>query len=161
MQNEKPWFNEPDYKRWRDGETQLQCLILRADSTGALCGYVRLPKNLAKKMIRHRRKFAFFSSTGRVYRRAGYDMQALKGLDVHGGLTYSGPVTTRFRGKERGVWVGFDCAHFNDLTPILDEVMKRNGAGALMTQRVCTYRSFEYVTNEVHSLARQIKEIAQ
>lgn len=161
MQNEKPWLNEPDYKRWRDGETQLQCLILRAGSTGALCGYVRLPKNLAKKMIRHRRKFAFFSSTGRAYRRAGYDMSVLKGLDVHGGLTYSGPIATRLRGKERGVWVGFDCAHFNDLTPALDEVMERNGIGALMTQQVRIYRNFEYVTNEVRSLARQIKEIAQ
>ena len=29
VQDKKPWLNEPDYKRWRDGETQLQCLILR------------------------------------------------------------------------------------------------------------------------------------
>jgi hypothetical protein len=161
MRNEKTWLNEPDYKRWRDGETQLQCLILRAGSTGALCGYVRLPKNLAKKMIRHRRRFAFFSSSGRAYRRAGYDMPAFRALDVHGGLTYSGSITTRLRGKERGVWVGFDCAHFNDLTPTLDKVMERNGIGALMTQQVRIYRDINYVTNEVKALARQIKEIAQ
>ena len=50
VQDKKPWLNEPDYKRWRDGETQLQCLILRPGSMSALCGYVRLPRSLAKKM---------------------------------------------------------------------------------------------------------------
>lgn len=132
----KPWLNEPDYKRWRDGKTQLMCLILRAGTTGALCGYVRLPRALAKRAIGRNR---------------GYGVLPFASMEVHGGLTYSGRIRTTRRGRERGVWVGFDCAHWGDMAPGL----------ALYTGRTDgTYRGLAYVTEQVRWLASQIRELA-
>ena len=153
VQDKKPWLSEPDYKRWRDGETQLQCLILRAGSTGALCGYVRLPHSLAKKMDANGRR----KSLDEFERRCPiYDSPVFRGVSVHGGLTYSGSIRTKKRGLERGVWVGFDCAHWGDLMPALDEYLGRQ-----ITREVRTYRDINYVTEQVRYLAQQIKELAK
>ena len=55
------------------------------------------------------------------------------------------------------MWVGFDCAHFGDLTPALDEYLGERQ----ITREVRIYRDINYVTEHVRSLARQIKEIAK
>ena len=156
VQDKKPWLNEPDYKRWRDGETQLMCLILRAGSTGSLCGYVRLPGSLAKKMDASGRQKSLpeFGC-----RRPAYDSPVFWGISVHGGLTYSGGIRTLKRGRERGVWIGFDCAHFGDLTPALDEHFALGGRQ--ITREVRIYRDINYVTEQVRYLAQQIKELAK
>ena len=154
VQDKKPWLNEPDYKRWRDGKTQLQCLILRAGSTGALCGYVRLPRSLAKKMGANGLRL----TPGQFGMRApAYNLPVFRDISVHGGLTYSGGIRTKKRGRERGVWIGFDCAHFGDLTPTLDECL----GGRQITREVRTYRDINYVTEQVRYLAQQIKELAK
>lgn len=154
VQDKKPWLNEPDYKRWRDGKTQLQCLILRAGSTGALCGYVRLPRSLAKKMSANGLQL---TPDQFGMRAPAYYLPVFWGISVHGGLTYSGGIRTKKRGRERGVWIGFDCAHFGDLTPALDEYL----GGRQITREVRTYRDINYVTEQVRYLARQIKELAK
>lgn len=144
----KPWLNEPDYKRWRDGKTQLMCLILRAGTTGALCGYVRLPRSLAKKMGANglRLKPDQFGT-----RAPAYNSPVFWGISVHGGLTYSGGIQTFKRGRERGIWVGFDCAHWGDMAPSL---------ALYMGEIHGTYRDLAYVTEQVRWLASQIKELA-
>ena len=154
VQDKKPWLNEPDYKRWRDGKTQLQCLILRAGSTGALCGYVRLPRSLAKKMDTNGLRL---TPDQFGMRAPAYNLPVFWGISVHGGLTYSGSIQTKKRGHERGVWVGFDCAHFGDLTPTLDEYL----GSRQITREVRTYRDINYVTEQVRYLAQQIKELAK
>lgn len=168
VQNEKPWLNEPDYKRWRDGETQLMCLVLRAHSTGSLCGYVRLPAQLGKKVMR--RKGRAKASLAELFgvppkslgskscRYNGYDLGVFESVTVHGGLTFAGKISTRFRGKEKGVWVGFDCGHYNDLSPKTEEYFERVSHLAHFEPRI--YRDIGYVTEQTRSLARQIKEIA-
>lgn len=41
-----PWMNEPDKCWWIDEETGYWCMIVRnGEVTGALCGYVGVPKN--------------------------------------------------------------------------------------------------------------------
>lgn len=81
----------------------LNCLIRKIESTRRewLCGYVYVPK-------------------GHQLYGAGYGVKcaALGGkepemvLDVHGGITFSGPL-----GNDRGSWCfGFDTAHFDDDT---------------------------------------------
>ena len=155
VQDKKPWLNEPDYKRWRDGKTQLQCLILRAGSTGALCGYVRLPRSLAKVMGTAGRR-SEPDEFGCRY--PAYGAPVFRDISVHGGLTYSGAIRTKKRGAERGIWVGFDCAHWGDLTPALDEYLPFRGQ---VTREVHTYRDINYVTEQVRYLAQQIKELAK
>lgn len=67
-----------------------ECMILRVEGLGHLCGYVRIPYNSPLKDL-------------------GYDVD----FDVHGGITYNG--TFKHKGKE-GHWIGFDTAHCMDLS---------------------------------------------
>lgn len=93
-----PWQEEPDYANWTDEATGLQCLIVRSEGSGALCGYVGVEK--------HHPAYGL-----------SYDSVT---ADVHGGLTYSGPCQGRIChvGQTDDIWwLGFDCAHIGDLTP--------------------------------------------
>lgn len=57
-------------------------------------------------------------------------------LNVHGGVTY-----------HHGGKIGFDCGHAGDMSPYASW----NGGGAEV------YRTVEFVTNEVKSLAQQLR----
>lgn len=92
-----------------------------------------------------------------------------KELNVHGGLTFSDRCTDfkNWEGKkteeeveaehichpkqgaanEEVWWLGFDCAHYNDLCPAYDD-------GTIYTSS--TYKPFEYVKGQVTQLALQI-----
>ncbi len=130
-----PWQNEPDKRQWRDEATGLPCLIVRGPM-GALCGYVGVPN-------------------GHLY--YGIDENEVP-AHVHGGLTFADKC--RPNSEMNGIchvveagesddvwWLGFDCAHSGDAMPKMTfEYSLRQG----------TYRDFDYVTEEVKSLAAQL-----
>jgi hypothetical protein len=123
----QPWHDEPYRVAWRDQTSAFQCLILRGN-LGALCGYVRVPRG-------HRLH-------GKRYQRS-----VLRGVEVHGGLTFSGCIGGRR--MKRGHWFGFDCAHWNDLVPGL-------AALGITFSEQATYRTVSYVRDECAALAQQL-----
>lgn len=157
---EQPWLHEPDFAKWRDPETGLICAIVRPTLTKALCGYVKIPNcRLRQKLIRYRQNdpgtFAD-SIFHRRYRRNGYSHSLLKGIDVHGGLTFSGS----FRDyRLSGYWIGFDCAHAFDFIPKVHETLVSLGKEYARFQLSDIYRDFTYVKKETTSLARQVAKI--
>ncbi len=129
-----PWMDEPDKAQWVDAETGLDCLIVRANGLGHLCGYVGLPES--------------HPLFGKDYK--------VPDASVHGGLTFADKCHEGGRichvpepGRPEHVWwFGFDCAHLGDVSP---------------TYRLHshdTYRDFQYVKEECESLARQLKNSA-
>lgn len=134
--------NEPDKCQWTDEATGLPCLIVR-NHFGALCGYVGVPEG-----------HPFFDIGCDESNNQGIPVET---LNVHGGVTFTGFCQ---EDKEHGIchvpevgqsdrvfWLGFDCAHYYDLTP----------AARLPTWGQQTYRDVEYVTAQVRTLALQLK----
>lgn len=129
-----PWQDEPDYLSWKDAATGLPCLIVR-NRFGALCGYVGVP-------VGH-------SAYGK-----DYDSVEVK---VHGGLTYADKCReqichTPAAGEPDDVWwLGFDCAHYCDLSPGIHAVLPPR-----LRDREEIYRTVAFVQNECRELARQL-----
>lgn len=131
------WDNEPDKKQWLDQKTGYPCLIKRTDFSGHLCGYVGVSEG-------HPAFNKYYADVP---------------VNVHGGLTYSDfcmDVQDESKGichsvekgeNDRVWWLGFDCAH------LYDEAPNKHHYGV--------YRDFSYVTNEIESLAKQLKQIAE
>ena len=131
-----PWDGEPDKVQWVDPVTDFDCLVLR-NHMGSWCGYVGLPPG--------------HSLHGKDYEKAD--------VEVHGGLTFASfcdpdegddkichvPAPGR---PDEVWWLGFDCAHYMDLTP---------GMISFINEPSATYRDLEYVVNEVEQLALQLK----
>ena len=151
-----PWRDEPDKAQWVDEATGLDCLIVR-NRQGALCGYVGLPPG--------------HSLHGKSYNDA-YD--AVDGLDVHGGLTYSdrcqegaedgpGVCHVPHPGRPAEVWwLGFDCAHYRDYVPGMVEVdqrLQREHGIPWDPSEAGTYRTFGYVRSECAALAAQVATV--
>lgn len=151
-----PWQDEPDRLEWR--AYGLPALMLRADVTGAWCGYVGVPPG--------------HPLHGVEYGACPDD------LEVHGGLTYSRGCSdqvchTPEPGESDDVWwLGFDCAHANDLSPrmlALSRTIRESGLLPSLEGRQVslsdlydedTYRDVSYVRNEVERLALQLSDIA-
>lgn len=140
-----PWENEPDKAQWIDPNTDLDCLIVRARVTGALCGYVGTPPGHP------------------------WHERVEVNAEVHGGVTFTdfcmegaedGPGVCHIpeTGRPANVWwVGFDCAHAWDVSPTLNaQFPDLNLAEALGG----TYRDFGYVRQQVTILALQAKLVA-
>lgn len=138
------WDSEPDKVQWQDEATGLPCLIVRADVTGALCGYVGL-------------------GPGHPYYAESYSYIESEDEypEVHGGLTYaafcSGSVCHEVEeGEEEKVWwLGFDCAHCMDLSPAFAKMLGNAGLDSEYER----YKTLGYVRGEVESLARQLKKV--
>ena len=99
----------------------IHCSIHR-NGVKALCGYITLTKDSSLYGV-------------------GYDDLD---LHAHGGLTYDGY-------DENENWViGFDCAHYQDLSPyfLLSEEYSFGQRG--------TYRDMEYVKSECENLAEKV-----
>jgi hypothetical protein len=129
-----PWQDEPDLQRWVDPVTGLRCLIRRTGYIGHLCGYVKVGRG--HPAYRKKRGHA-------VYR-----------LRMHGGASFAGqPSTLTYR--EKGWWIGFDCAHAGDLSPGMESLLARLQFPSARPPDV--YRDIEYVTNQVRYLAAQLK----
>jgi hypothetical protein len=138
------WQDEPDKKQWLDQETGLPCLIVR-NTLGVLCGYVGVPEG-HWAYLRH------------------YDDVP---VDVHGGLTFSdkcqGGDETRaichIADDDRVWWLGFDCAHAGDYMPKTESFFRKAIEHLPYGIPSDVYRDFAYVTQEVESLARQLKDL--
>lgn len=137
------WDREPDRAEWR--YRGYVCLMMRAPSTGAWCGYVGVPP-------------------GHPWHALPYDDPDVR---VHGGLTYSGycnPVTcgTTLPGEHPHPWFfGFDCAHFQDRMPAMEATTRDLGLPLRPDHDVFnTYRDEGYVVAQVERLAEQAAEAA-
>lgn len=138
-----PWQQEPDREEWRDTDTGLPCLIVRAPTTGSLCGYVGVPP-------------------GHPWHGVDYS-----GADasVHGGLTYSDRCAGHIchvpaPGEPDDVWwLGFDTAHFMDYMPARAAMMRDLDVGMPQYMR-SAYRDMAYVRAEVARLASQVAAAA-
>ncbi len=149
---EGPWCTEPDKVQWVDEQTNLDCLIVR-NRVGALCGYVGVPPE--------------HPLHGRDYNSV-YSL--INGLDVHGGLTFSGGCQET-NDPSRGIchvpldgrpdhvwWFGFDCAHLYDFVPQMSvfDAPPDNGRPRVNFLHEGTYRDLDYVKRECTQLARQL-----
>jgi len=116
-----PWKDELDEEEFL--YAGHRCYIRRNQNTKTLCGYVDLPPT-----------HPWFGKH--------YLDDALCGVEVHGGLTYSGRTGD---GLHR---IGFDCCHGFDYAPGMPAL---SAAGA-------EYRDLEYVETECARLAQQAYE---
>jgi hypothetical protein len=152
------WQDEPDKKQWIDEATGLPCLIVRGPS-GALCGYVGVPKSHPFYGLDYSAKQ---HENGTCEDGEDYCFHYRINVDVHGGLTFADKCQPGE--NERGIchivepgedddawWLGFDCAHSGDLCPAHSF---RSGFGGYGEY----YRDLPYVTCEVQSLAKQLAE---
>lgn len=132
------WQYEPDKVQWIDAATGLDCLAVRHESLGHWCGYV---------------------GVGPEHQFHGKDYDEV-GASVHGGLTYADGCDEEgdearavchipAEGRPDNVWwLGFDCAHCDDLSPGLQAI----NMGVTWGE----YRTFEYVKAECEQLALQL-----
>lgn len=135
-----PWSTEPNKIQWVDEKTQLPCLIVRG-GVGALCGYAGV-------------------YPGHLWHGVDYNEV---GVGVHGGLTFSDgcghsedPAQGVCHIPEPGTsddvwWLGFDCGHFDDLSPSIDANRIFSTFGVARV-----YRDVTYVKDEVTKLAAQL-----
>lgn len=150
-----PWLSEPDKAQWIDGETDLDCLIVR-NHFGNLCGYVGVPEG-------HPQFGEGYSSVD---------------VEVHGGLTYAdlcvplevgdGEETTICHVPAEGRpdhvwWFGFDCGHAFDLSPGMEARLRSIGSlpqwfhGDDGSPFQDIYRDWDYVVGQVRFLASQLR----
>jgi hypothetical protein len=129
-----PWMNEPDKIQFVT-ESGYPGLIVRSENSGSLCGYVGININHPN------------------YLHSYHDVD----VKVHGGLTYSNKCNYHIcheakEGEDDNVWwLGFDTAHYDDFIPSLTMHLTCWNHG--------TYRTIDYVKDQVEYLARQLKEI--
>lgn len=163
-----PWDEEPDKVQWTDPATGMPCLIVR-NRMGALCGYVGVDRS--------------HPWYGLKYDTGDYDEASDKPnpgaeVSVHGGLTFSSKCSPKGDdqtdedaeannichvpepGQSDDIWwFGFDTAHCDDVVPKMNATLK--SLGAPMPRGFGeTYRTVGYVTDEVTSMARQLKDVA-
>ena len=119
------WQGEPDKKLWLDESTGYPCRIVRHGDLGHLCGYVGVPPDHP----------AFENNYDDV------------DVECHGGLTYD-------NFSQRVWWLGFDCAHFRDISPGRALRFSAAESGA-------SYKTLSYVESECRKLAKQLKELEQ
>lgn len=125
-----PWDDEPDRVEWIDEATGYPCLVIRHFLTGNLCGYVAVPP-------------------GHPLHGLAYQDDAVDGLNVHNGITYSSPCQEPPAAElshiiEMGCppellichkpepgqpddvwWFGFHCAGWRDIQPGMDASLRR------------------------------------
>ena len=131
----RPWENEPDHAEWVQEISGYKCRISRMEGSGALCGYVGIPKE-------HR----FW---GKGYHGDNEEVDDISD-NVHGGLTYSE------EGKDGYWYFGFDTTHANDFAPKLVELLIEFGRKDLPFHDCMNYKTWEYVENEVHWLGKRL-----
>lgn len=147
-----PWKGEPrgkDFHHWRDPDTGYRCAI-RRNPMGAWCGYAEIPDSIETDYF-----------DGNVE------------LECHDGITFAHDrlpdgSTEAKRGFQ---WVGFDCAHWNDLVPGL---ISPDRAAFLETVNLVldapevaavpgltapgVYRTYVYALNEIRNLCASAKK---
>jgi hypothetical protein len=152
-----PWMAEPDKEQWEDPGTGYPCLLVRSQTSGALCGYVGV-------------------AAGHPWHGRGWSHDDWPGgmPDVHGSLTYAAPCQGDPDGHsichlaapgepEPLWWLGFDCAHAFDVMPKIEATFRQlpsdmPSLGCLHHGDMASYRTAAYVMSECARLARQAAE---
>ena len=122
-----PWADEPDEASWTDQITGLPCAIARGGHA-ALCGYVGVPEGHA------------------CYGKSELIIEAYLNEGVQGGVTSASHRAPGYTGDTNSPlwWIGFDCAHYRDLSLGLISVIR------------AVYRDFAFAKAEVTRLAGQL-----
>lgn len=134
---------EPDFTAFRF--LGLKCVILRS-VFGHLCGYVQIPPGkLRDRLVRRMRQpgWKLPIHDSKLRRKNGYNHRLLNDVEVHGGLTFCGSLKHYSHRTERGLYLGFVCAHAGDLVPNLPASYGQ-------------YRDIRYVKNELICLVAQL-----
>ena len=130
----RPWEDEPDEAEWLN-EVGYKCRIKRNEITGALCGYVGIPKD------------HLFWGIG--YQGHNDDIDSIS-QEVHGGLTYG-------QEGDDGYWYfGFDTSHAGDFAPKLVEYWIGTARKDWKFWDCMNYRTWEFVDNEIHWLGKRL-----
>ena len=163
-----PWEDEPD--RWVMEYKGLTIWATRNPHTKAWCGYVEIPEDHplylhdhhARVFVKDRNNISIeHSNPIAVLFEASKDEDDSVGIDiylqVHGGITYMDYAKHLIDAPSDVTWcVGFDCAHFNDISPYLIErypdLPPLSGA---------VYRDLEFVGRELFFLADQILDFGK
>lgn len=103
----------------------LHCIIRRVRPMCHLCGYAQIPKQLLDK------KDDWFEEK----------------IEVHGGVTFVGDLPVEEGKKIK--FVGFDCAHIDDLVPQMFIQM-----GMRLYDE--TYKTMDFCVNECKYMAKQL-----
>ncbi len=109
---------------------------------GHLCGYVKIPDD-----------HCYFKAKG-----------SKMAILCHGGLTYN---CIKDWGKEH--WIGFDCAHWNDFMPSINNFKKKMEQSdrymeevlALYPQMQQVYKNMDFCTKQCTSIVDQLIEIQE
>lgn len=144
-----PWEGEKDLYKFREPTTGFRCIVVRMSHSGSLNGYVEVPRRfkLASPSRKRGKKYVWKEerTVPAMVKREGY--MRISGIDVHGGLTFSGHLKSRY---SKRLVVGFDCAHYGDLCPGYDWIGMRFET---------VYRNFDYVKSECFNLAKQLAKL--
>jgi hypothetical protein len=135
----RPWEDEPDHAEWVQEPSGYKCRIVRNEHTGALNGYVGIPKE---------------------HRFWGINYHSDRELEdiadnVHGGLTYS-------EQGDDGYWYfGFDTNHYDDFSPAIAEALIKNGliGGDLKYSNYydcMNYKTWEFVEDQIYWLGKRL-----
>ena len=137
-----PWQEEPDRVDFK--HNGLYCMVHR-NGSGAWCGYVAVSRSNP----------AF-----------GHHYDDIS-VSVHGGLTFADRCGGHLchMGPSKALWwVGFDCSHFMDLSPVLEAARltvssfrQLHPDGFLGMH----YRDLGYVMKETHQLAAQVSGLSR
>ncbi len=143
---EGEWQNEPDRAEWISKEG-FPCLARRIKTGGHWCAYVGVPK-------------------GNKYH--GINAWDAEELKVHGGITWACANEKEDKGErinhgcsnEDTWWLGFDCAHWNDLQPGIEALINHERKPCTyMASSDGVYKDLVFVVIECNKLAQQLKVI--
>lgn len=147
-----PWESEPNRMNWK--HAGLQCMAVRATSMLHWCGYVGVPrehKAYGQDYDAIQGSYKLNTLTGQYE-----DSEPLFDINVHGGLTYANKCAGHVchipePGDPDDVWwLGFDCAHYMDLSPGLLQYTDKIGRFR------DTYRDLNFVKRECERLAEDL-----
>jgi hypothetical protein len=131
----RPWENEPDHAEWVQEVSGYKCRISRMEGSGALCGYVGIPKDNV-----------FW---GVIYDEGNEELDAIAD-DVHGGFTYTE------EGDDGWWYFGFDTTHINDFAPKLVELLIDLGRKDLPFTDCMNYKTWEFVEDQIYWLGKRL-----
>lgn len=149
---EGPWMEEPDYKRWVEGD--CMCLIVRR-RWGALTGYVGVP--LDHPLAKVDWLMLYNDNFEKLHGKEVVEMIRHINEAAHYGITFTDEaiaVPPEDKENVKGYFfIGFDCMHGgDDLIPGLDETLKKCGSHPMGG----VYRDWNYVTDHVRAMAHVI-----
>ena len=155
---EGPWIDEPDKVEFEYRDHLCQILRPTLPFAGHLCGYVRVSQDIVdidSNMWEVHGGITF------VINQKKYALQKEKKEKINPSEADLKPTPLVAKGRDpeedwEGNWIGFDCGHWADLIPKQKDYEIRNLFGEFCEER--TYRTVEFVTEELKRLVDQIVE---